>query len=99
MKIEKKKKETSREEKGRVSQSLKQQSTRRECSSGLLVTIALSTLIESGCPLATATKKTTSKGSIVRSLSQRILLLYIYNSAIQQLKIAEFFNSVTHIYL
>jgi hypothetical protein len=55
------------------------------CGGGrLLVTIALSTLIESGCPFShRATKE--DEGSIVRSLSlslsQRILLLYIHNSA------------------
>jgi hypothetical protein len=60
-----------------------------------LVTIALSTLIESGCPFShRATKE--DESSIVRSLSASGYYSCTYIIAlIQQLKIAEFFNSVT----
>lgn len=71
------------------------------CGGGrLLVTIALSTLIESGCPFShRATKE--DESSIVRSLSLSLSASGYYSctyiiALIQQLlKIAEFFNSVT----
>jgi hypothetical protein len=70
------------------------------CGGGrLLVTIALSTLIESGCPFShRATKE--DESSIVRSLSASGYYSCTYIIALiqQLLKIAEFFNSVTHIY-